>query len=46
MGHNFGKISNRVMGEKMNAGFPQISSRGSKSVVLAGGQRSLSTKVR
>ena len=35
----------RVMGVKMNAGSPQVSPRGSKSVVLAGGQRNLSTKV-
>ena len=33
------------MGVKMNAGSPQVSPRGSKSVVLAGGQRNLSTKV-
>lgn len=39
-GHTFGKIANRVMGVKMNAGFPQISSRGSKSVVLAGSEKS------
>ena len=45
MGHTFGKISNIVMGVKMNVVPPQVSARGSKSVVFAGGQRNLSTKV-